>query len=53
MRPDPEARPSYADASRLLRIEPTSVRREGAALDKNRFDEVVAHVARLHNWTGR
>lgn len=50
---DPEARPSYADASRLLRIEPRSVRREGAALDKNRFDEVVAHVARLHDWTGR
>jgi hypothetical protein len=47
---DSQGRPSYADANRLLRIEPNAVRREGAALDRDRFDEVVARVERLHDW---
>ena len=49
---DREARPSYADASRLLRIDATEVRREGAALDEARFHQVVARVAELHDWRG-
>lgn len=47
---DREARPSFADASRLLRIEASVVRREGAALDETRFRAVVAKVSELHGW---
>lgn len=47
---DREGRPSYADASRLLRIDPGAVRREGAALDEDRFRQVVARVSALHGW---
>lgn len=50
---DDSGRPSYADASRLLRLEPETVRREGAALDRARFDEVLARVRRLHHWDDR
>jgi hypothetical protein len=49
---DRSGRPSYADASRLLRLDPSEVRREGAALDRRRFDEVLARVGRLHDWSG-
>jgi hypothetical protein len=47
---DPQQRPSYADASRLLRVEPGAVRREGASLDRRAFDRVVGRVAQLHGW---
>jgi hypothetical protein len=47
---DPQQRVSYADASRLLRIEPKAVRREGSSLDRRPFERVVAHVAQLHGW---
>jgi len=47
---DREGRPSYADAARLLRIDPAEVRREGAALSRERFDAVVARVEALHHW---
>ena len=50
---DAEGRPSYVDASRLLRVDPTTVRREGAALHRDRFDEVLARVAELHGWSER
>ena len=49
---DREARPSYADASRLLRFNPSEVRREGAALDEQRFVTVLARVRKLHDWQG-
>ena len=48
---DSSGRPSYADASRVLRVAPGSVRREGAALDRRRFDEVLARVGELHGWS--
>jgi hypothetical protein len=48
---DRSGRPSYADASRLLRIEPSAVRREGSALDRDRFDAVLARVRALHGWS--
>lgn len=47
---DRDGRPSYVDASRLLRLDPSSVRREGAALDRPRFDQVLARVEDLHEW---
>ncbi|MEZ5181407.1 MAG: type II toxin-antitoxin system PemK/MazF family toxin [Acidimicrobiales bacterium] len=49
---DRSGRPSFADASRLLRVAPAAVRREGAALDRRRFDEVVARVRALHGDVG-
>ncbi len=44
---DREGRPSYAKVDRLLDIDPDAVRREGAILDRARFDEVVAAVEAL------
>ncbi|MEO6629101.1 MAG: type II toxin-antitoxin system PemK/MazF family toxin [Aquihabitans sp.] len=48
---DSQRRASYVDASRLLRIDPAAVRREGAALPRQRFDQVIDRVTRLHDWT--
>ena len=48
---DPQQRISYADADRLLRVDPGAVRREGASLDQRAFERVVARVAQLHGWT--
>jgi len=39
---DPKRRPSYAKLDRVLRIDPARVRREGAVLEKGRFDALVA-----------
>ncbi len=39
---DRERRPSEVRLDRLLRLDPAAVRREGAALDRHRFDAVVA-----------
>ncbi|MEO1064543.1 MAG: type II toxin-antitoxin system PemK/MazF family toxin [Actinomycetota bacterium] len=50
---DPKRRPSYAKVDRLLRIDPDEVRREGAILDRNRFDDVVGNLARYFDLTGR
>lgn len=41
---DRERRPSEARVDRILRIDPTSVRRIGAVLSRRRFDEVAAGV---------
>lgn len=43
---DGSRRPSYADADRVLRVAASDVRREGATLDRRRFDAVVAGVRR-------
>jgi hypothetical protein len=45
---DPRARPSEVRLDRLLLLAPGSARREGAALDRRRFDEVVAAVRAHH-----
>ncbi|MCB1015846.1 MAG: type II toxin-antitoxin system PemK/MazF family toxin [Acidimicrobiales bacterium] len=45
---DRDGRVSYADADRLLRVAPDVVRREGAVLDRDAFDRVVAGVRRRH-----
>ncbi|MFV0526637.1 MAG: type II toxin-antitoxin system PemK/MazF family toxin [Acidimicrobiales bacterium] len=39
---DPRGRPSEIRLDRLLRLDPAKVRREGAVLDRRRFDAVVA-----------
>jgi hypothetical protein len=44
---DPQHRPSEVRVDRLLVLDPDDVRREGAALDRRRFDEVVAEMRRV------
>jgi hypothetical protein len=46
---DREGRPSYAKLERLLEVDPSKVRREGAILQRARFDDVVAGVTREHS----
>ena len=46
---DRQGRTSYAKVDRLLDIEPAAVRREGAVLDRGRFDRVVDAVDRHHD----
>jgi hypothetical protein len=41
---DREGRPSEVRVDRVLRLDPAAVRREGAVLDRERFDEVAAAV---------
>jgi hypothetical protein len=45
---DPQGRPSEVRLDRLLALDPAAVRREGAALPRGRFDEVVAAVRAHH-----
>ena len=48
---DRSGRPSYADAARLVLLDPRAVRREGATLPRDRFEAVVTRVRRLHGWS--
>jgi hypothetical protein len=48
---DREGRTSYAKVERVLDIEPSKVRREGAALERQHFDDVVAGVRRANRGT--
>ncbi|MDO9380536.1 MAG: type II toxin-antitoxin system PemK/MazF family toxin [Nocardioidaceae bacterium] len=45
---DRERRPSEVRLDRLITVDPDAVRREGAVLGRDVFDEVAAAVARLH-----
>lgn len=45
---DSDGRVSYANVDRLLRVAPGVVRREGALLDRDAFDRVVAGVRNRH-----
>jgi len=47
---DPRGRPSEVRLDRLLVLDPAAVRREGAALDRARFDRVVAQARRVQGW---
>jgi PemK-like, MazF-like toxin of type II toxin-antitoxin system len=47
---DARNRPSEVRLDRLLVLDPTTVRREGAALDRGRFDRVVAEARRVQGW---
>jgi hypothetical protein len=48
---DPRGRPSEVRVDRVLRIDPAAVRREGARLDRGRFELVAAELRRMHGWT--
>jgi hypothetical protein len=45
---DHEGRPSEVRLDRLLVLEESALRREGAALDETVFDAVVAEAAKFH-----
>ncbi len=45
---DHDGRRSYAKVKRLLLVDPQQVRREGAVLERQHFDDVVAGVRRAH-----
>jgi PemK-like, MazF-like toxin of type II toxin-antitoxin system len=45
---DREGRVSYAKVERLLEVDPALVRREGAVLERQHFDDVVVGVRRVH-----
>ncbi|WP_081866105.1 type II toxin-antitoxin system PemK/MazF family toxin [Blastococcus sp. URHD0036] len=47
---DSSRRPSEVRLDRLLVLEPAKVRREGAALDRTLFDDVVAAARRTQGW---
>jgi hypothetical protein len=47
---DTRRRPSEVRLDRLLVLAPSSVRREGAALDRARFDRVVLEARRVQGW---
>jgi hypothetical protein len=46
---DRDGRQSFAKVHRLLSVDPDTVRREGAILERGHFDDVVAGVARFHD----
>jgi hypothetical protein len=47
---DVRGRASEVRLDRLLVLDPAAVRREGAALDRDRFDRVVADARRVQGW---
>ena len=47
---DARNRPSEVRLDRLLVLDPAGVRREGAALDRARFDHVVTEAGRVQGW---
>ena len=47
---DRQRRASEVRLDRVLRLKPRAVRREGAALDRARFDAVAAAARALHGW---
>ena len=48
---DKQGRASEVRLDRVLQIRPDSVRREGAVLDKARFEKVASGLRRRHGWT--
>ncbi|MGB0113577.1 MAG: hypothetical protein WBP59_10185, partial [Ilumatobacteraceae bacterium] len=46
---DRSGRPSFAKVDQLIVVREREVRREGAVLDKQRFDQVVAGAGRFHD----
>lgn len=47
---DSRGRPSEVRLDRLLVLDPAAVRREGATLDRARFERVVAEARRVQGW---
>lgn len=47
---DRQARPSEAKLDRIVQVSPDGIRREGAVLDRRRFEMVAAALRRRHGW---
>ena len=47
---DRERRPSWIRLDRVLEVEESGIRREGAVLDRARFDRVAARLRSDHGW---
>lgn len=47
---DRQSRPSEAKLDRILQVSPDRIRREGAVLDRQRFDVVAAALQKRHAW---
>ncbi len=47
---DRQGRPSEVRVDRVLQVDPDDVRREGATLDRRRFDAVAAEARRVLGW---
>jgi PemK-like, MazF-like toxin of type II toxin-antitoxin system len=47
---DREARPSWVRLDRVLEVDQDGIRREGAILDRSRFDRVAAQLRRGYGW---
>lgn len=47
---DAQRRVSFVRLDRIIRVDPSSVRREGAILDRRRFDDVARSLRRVHHW---
>ncbi|MGN7200194.1 type II toxin-antitoxin system PemK/MazF family toxin [Arthrobacter sp. SAFR-044] len=48
---DKQGRDSEVRLDRILQIRPDAIRREGAVLDRVRFEKVAAGLRRRHGWT--
>jgi len=48
---DREARPSWVRLDRVLDVPESGIRREGAVLDRARFDRVASALRRDHGWS--
>ena len=48
---DAERRESWVDLDRVLRVHASGMRREACALDRARFDRVVARLTERYGWT--
>lgn len=48
---DREHRPSWVRLDRVLEVDEDGIRREGAVLDRRRFELVAAALRREHGWT--
>ena len=47
---DREARPSWVRLDRILEVDEDGIRREGAVLDRARFDKIAGVLRRDHGW---
>ncbi len=47
---DREARPSWVRLDRVLEVDEDGIRREGAVLDRERFERVADRLRRDHGW---
>ena len=47
---DAERRPSWIRLDRVLEVDEDGIRREGAVLDRARFEQVAAALRRDHGW---